>query len=1210
MPEQPLTPDKRRIELDPELIDAPPRAQFVELGITSCFSFLRGASDAVDLVMTARALGYDALGIADANSMAGVVRLHTEAKTLKLKPLIGCRVETVEGLAFLAYPMDRAAYGRLCRLISAGRMTTLGGEWQAKGACDLSLAMLAGQCKDVQLILLPPEDLDAELTIAIESNVIPLPLAGAARGGSVDLHAASGPNPDPSGKREGSLSAPIADLLPHLVRRLPTLGHIAAAYLYRGDDIARIARLDALARASGISILATNDVHYHTPARRPLQDVMTAIRHKTTVAAAGHLLAANAERYLKPPETMVHLFARWPHAIIATREVADRCQFSLDELAYEYPEEIHPDGMTPQAFLEAETWKGTQWRYPVDETDAGLPDAVRETLERELALIGKLGLARYFLTIKDIVDFARAQEPPILCQGRGSAANSAVCYCLGITSVDPAKHALLFDRFISEERKEPPDIDVDFEHERREEVIQYIYTKYGRHRAGLCATVIHYRPRMAIREVGKAMGLTEDVTATLAKTVWGGWGSEISERHAQETGMDVSDPHLRRVLKLTEQMIGMPRHLSQHVGGFILTEGPLTETVPIGNGAMPERSFIEWDKDDIEALGILKVDVLALGMLTCIRKCLDLLEDHHGRSLSLATVPREDPETYAMLRKGDSLGVFQVESRAQMNMLPRLRPREFYDLVIQVAIVRPGPIQGDMVHPYLKRRRGAEQVVIPAPSPQHGPPDELSSILERTLGVPIFQEQAMKIALDAARFSGAEANRLRKAMATFRSRGMVDELQDMMVERMVARGYDRDFAQRCFNQIRGFGEYGFPESHAASFAHLVYVSSWLKCHFPAAFSCALLNSQPMGFYAPAQIVRDAREHGVEVLPADVNFSQWDCTLDEEEGSKHAGEREQGRPLALRLGLRQVDGLPEAVAARLIAERDANGAYADVRALRDRARLSPAHVERLASADCFGSMALSRRQALWDARSLVGGEDLPLFAAAAARDEGAERAATQLPRMPLSEEVVADYQTTRLSLKAHPLAFLRASLGDRGFVRACDLRARKFRSMVQVAGVVLIRQRPGSAKGVCFITLEDETGVINLVVWPDLKEKHRRVVMGARLMEVRGRVEYDDEVIHVIAQHMTDASHELYRLSDDLLTAPVARADHVTSPLPGRLIEPGSGVGQDREGTTTPYKPVEPWQEPPPGNRECGWHDPQSPGHPRDVRIIPKSRDFH
>jgi error-prone DNA polymerase len=890
VPDSAPTPDKRRIEIDPDAVEPPPRAAFVELGIVSCFSFLRGASDAVDLVLAARTLGYDAIGIADANSMAGVVRIHTEAKTLKLKPVIGCRLETVEGLAFLAFPENRAAYGRLCRLISSGRMATLEGEWQAKGACDIDLAMLAEHCKDVQLILLPPGDLEKELAVAVESNVIPLPLAEGARGGREQSEPRLRPAPDPSRKREGRVvTAPFAELVPQLVRRLPTLRHIAAAYLYRGDDVARIERLDALARANGLSILATNDVHYHTPARRPLQDVMTAIRHKTTVAAAGHLLATNAERYLKPPETMVRLFARWPHAVAATREVADACNFSLDELTYEYPEEIYPDGMTPQEFLECETWWGAQDRYPF-----GPPDTIVDTLERELALIAKLGLARYFLTIKEIVDFARAQDPPILCQGRGSAANSAVCYCLGITSVDPAKHALLFDRFISEERKEPPDIDVDFEHERREEVIQHIYERYGRHRAGLCATVIHYRPRMAIREVGKAMGLTEDVTAALAKTVWGGWGREISERHAQETGMDISDPHLRRVLKLTEQMIGMPRHLSQHVGGFILTEGPLTETVPIGNGAMPARSFIEWDKDDIEALGILKVDVLALGMLTCIRKCLDLLENHHDRSLSLATVPREDPETYAMLRKGDSLGVFQVESRAQMNMLPRLRPREFYDLVIQVAIVRPGPIQGDMVHPYLKRRRGAEQVVIPAPAPEHGPPDELSSILERTLGVPIFQEQAMKIALDAARFNSREANRLRKAMATFRSRGMVDELQDMMVERMVNRGYDRDFAQRCFNQIRGFGEYGFPESHAASFAHLVYVSSWLKCHFPAAFGCALLNSQPMGFYAPAQIVRDAREHGVEVLPADVNFSQWDCTLEEWAGN----QTEPDRPLAL------------------------------------------------------------------------------------------------------------------------------------------------------------------------------------------------------------------------------------------------------------------------------------------------------------------------
>ena len=1194
MPENDLQIPKRTIELDPASIEAPPRSPFVELGLVSCFSFLRGASDAVDLVLQARALGYDAIGIADANTMAGVVRIHTEAKTLKLKPLIGCRIETVEGLAFLAYPRDRAGYGQLCRLISAGRMRTLDGEWQAKGACDISLAMLAGHTGDVQLILLPPRDLDQRFAVTVPSNVVPFPPGSrtkASEGGQADR-----------ARVEGTLS----DILPHIAAQLPTLRHLAASFLYTDSDIARIERLDALARAHGLGILATNDVHYATPDRRPLQDVMTAIRHKTTVAAAGHLLESNGERYLKPPATMIRLFERWPHAIAATREVADACDFSLDELAYEYPEEIYPDGQAPQQYLTSETWKGAAWRYP-----GGVPETVRETIERELALIGKLDLARYFLTIKDIVDYARGVDPPILCQGRGSAANSAVCYCLGITSVDPAKHALLFDRFISEERKEPPDIDVDFEHERREEVIQYIYRKYGRHRAGLCATVIHYRPRMAIREVGKAMGLTEDVTAALAKTVWGGWGREISEKHAAETGMDVRDPHLRRVLKLTEQIIGMPRHLSQHVGGFILTESALTETVPIGNGAMPERSFIEWDKDDIEALGILKVDVLALGMLTCIRKCLDLLDDHYNRPLSLASVPREDPETYAMLRKGDSLGVFQVESRAQMNMLPRLRPREFYDLVIQVAIVRPGPIQGDMVHPYLKRRRGAEQVVIPAPAPEHGPPDELSSILERTLGVPIFQEQAMKIALDAAQFSSKEANRLRKAMATFRSRGMVDELQDMMVERMVERGYDREFAQRCFNQIRGFGEYGFPESHAASFAHLVYVSSWLKCHFPAAFGCALLNSQPMGFYAPAQIVRDAREHGVSVLPADVNLSQWDCTLEDIGGETPASGRERGRGrqdrnIALRLGLRQVDGLPEAVAAGLIAEREAGGPYADVAALKDRARIGPAHIERLASGDCFGSMQLSRRQALWDARSIVGGADLPLFAAAAAREEGAETVRTQLPAMPLSEEVVADYQTTRLSLKAHPMAFLRASLAERGFVRACDLRSRKFRSMVHVAGVVLIRQRPGSAKGVCFITLEDETGVINLVVWPDLKEKQRRVVMGSRLMEVRGRVEYDDEVIHVIAHHMEDATHQLYRLSDDMLNAPVARADHVTTPLPAKF-NPRDNL---REGGDDPYRPVEPWEEPPPGNRECGWFGPNSGGHPRDARIIPPSRDFH
>ncbi len=1132
MPEVPLTPERRRIAPDPAGLAPPPRAEFVELGLVSCFSFLRGASDAVDLAFTARALGYDAISIADANSMAGVVRLHMEARALKLRPVIGCRIETVEGLAFLAYPTDRAAYGRLCRLISAGRMATPEGEWQAKGACQITLAMLAEHGEGVQLVLLPPENLDREFTVGVEDNVIPLPLTGGV--GSLLNRSTLGP----SCKREGRfMTASFPELLPHLTRQLPTLCHIAASYLYSGDDIARIERLDALARANGLGLLATNDVHYHAPDRRPLQDVMTAIRHRTTVARAGNLLHPHAERHLKPPAEMQRLFARWPHAIAAARAVADACHFSLDELQYEYPHEIYPAGQTPQAWLEQLTWAGAATRYP-----SGVPGHVRETLEKEMQLIGKLQLARYFLTIKDIVDFARAQDPPILCQGRGSAANSAVCYCLEITSVDPAKHALLFERFISEERKEPPDIDVDFEHERREEVIQYIYRRYGRQRAGLCATVIHYRPRMAIREVGKAMGLSEDVTSALARTVWGSYGREIGEVHVSETGMDLSDPHLRRVLKLAGQMIGMPRHLSQHVGGFILTENALTETVPIGNGAMADRSFIEWDKDDIDALGILKIDVLALGMLSCIRKCLDLLGAHHGRELTLATVPREDPAVYDMLCKGDSLGVFQVESRAQMNMLPRLRPREFYDLVIQVAIVRPGPIQGDMVHPYLKRRRGEEAVLLPAPAPQHGPPDELSSILGRTLGVPIFQEQAMKIALDAAKFSSLEANRLRKAMATFGSRGQVEELEEMMVGRMVARGYDPDFAQRCFNQIKGFGEYGFPESHAASFAHLVYVSSWLKCHFPAAFACALLNSQPMGFYVPAQIVRDAREHGVVVLPVDVNASGWDCSLEE---------------TALRLGLRQIDGLPEHAAARLVAAREEGGPFTDLAELRERAGLSPALIERLASADCFGSLALPRRQALWDARSLIAAPDLPLFAHARARSEGEERAATQLPTMPLSEEVVADYQTQRLSLKAHPLAFLRASLAERGFIRACDLRERKYRTMVQVAGVVLIRQRPGSAKGVCFITLEDETGVVNLVVWPDLMARQRKVVMGARLIEVRGRVEQDDEVVHLIAGHLADATDALLALSDGLAAPPYSRH-----------------------------------------------------GHPRNVRVIPKSRDFH
>ncbi len=1103
MPDQPLTPAKRELRPDGPLT-LNPRAQFVELGVASCFSFLRGASDAVDLVETAYEAGYDALGIADCNTMAGVVRLHSNAKQAGIRPLIGCRIILIEGHEFLAYPQDRASYGRLCALLSKGKMQTTDGEWQDKGACDLTLSMLAEHSEEVQLISLPEENLDS-----------------------------------------------FADTLPQLTQYLPTMRHIAAAYLYRGDDRGRIGRLNALAKANGLSILATNDVHYHVPARRPLQDVMTCIREKTVIQDAGYLLHANAERHLKSPEEMVRLFAEWPHAITAAREVADRCDFSLDELQYEYPEETVPGGRSPQEYLTQVTWEGATRRYP-----DGVPDKVRGQIEHELTLIAKLDIARYFLTIKDVVDYARGCEPPILCQGRGSAANSAVCYCLAITAVDPSEVELLFERFISEERKEPPDIDVDFEHERREEVIQHIYKKYGRRRAGLCATVIHYRPRSAIREVGKAMGLSEDVTSALARTIWGSWGSSVDEDKTEEAGLDLSDPYLKRVIALTDQLIGMPRHLSQHVGGFILTQGPLIETVPIGNGAMADRSFIEWDKDDIDELGIMKVDVLALGMLTCIQKSFDLIHAHYGNRYTLATVPKEDKAVYDMLCKADSVGVFQVESRAQMNMLPRLRPRNYYDLVIEVAIVRPGPIQGDMVHPYLKRRSGKEKVEFPSPHPDHGPPDELEKILNRTKGVPIFQEQAMKIAIDAAKFTADEANELRKAMATFRSRGTIGRLEDKMVGRMVERGYDPDFAGRCFDQIKGFGDYGFPESHAASFAHLVYVSSWIKCHFPDVFCAGLLNSQPMGFYAPAQIVRDAREHDVEVREPDVNFSDWDNLLEP------AGH---GR-WAVRLGFRQISGVAKDDAQAIMHYR--SQPYRDVEDCRTRAHIPVATIEKLAAADAFRSISLDRRQALWDARALKQAPDLPLFTFSEERDEG-EEVPVVLPAMPACEHVVADYQTMRLSLKAHPFEFLRKSYEERGFIRNADLGERKFGAPVQVAGIVLIRQRPGSAKGVCFITLEDESGIANLVVWPDVMARYRKVIMGARMMEVRGRVQKDGDVIHVVVDKLEDASPRLLALSDDLLATQVDRADHVVNPVPSGLHR-----------------------------------------HPRNVRIIPASRDFH
>ena len=791
---------------------------FAELVAMSNFSFLRGASHGEELVRQAKTLGLSAIGIADRNTLAGAVRAHVAAKEAGMKLLIGARLIPQDGPELICYPTDRAAYGRLSKLLTLGKIRA------PKGECHITLDDIIAHSEGQIFILISP--------------VFP------------------------------SLTA--ENTLRTLAEHWPNRLFLAARYAYSGRNRARIARLAELGARTGTPIIATNDVLYHTANRRPLQDTLTCIREHCTLADAGHLLEANAERHLKSPEEMARLFKGFAPALARTADIAARCNFSLDELAYHYPDEPVPPGKTPQEHLEHLSWEGANWRYP-----DGVPEGVIAAIKKELTLIGELDYAPYFLTVHDIVHWARSQD--ILCQGRGSAANSAVCYCLGITSVDPDTSNLLFERFLSKERREPPDIDVDFEHERREEVIQYIYARYGRHRAALTATVISYRPRSAVRDVCKAMGLSDDIASVMAGTVWGSWGSGIKGEQIRQAGLDPTSPALRRAINLIRQLIGFPRHLSQHVGGFILTRGPLTQTVPIGNAAMPDRTFIEWDKDDINALGILKIDVLALGMLTCIRKAFDMLAVHKDIHHSLASLPAEDTATYDMLCAGDSLGTFQVESRAQMNMLPRLRPRTFYDLVIQVAIVRPGPIQGDMVHPYLRRRKGNETVTYPAPAPEHGPPDELERILKRTLGVPLFQEQAMQISIDAARFSPEDANGLRRAMATFRKVGTILNYEDKMVRQMVARGYDPVFAKRCFDQIKGFGEYGFPESHAASFALLVYVSSWLKCHHPDVFCAALLNAQPLGFYAPAQIVRDASEHGVEVRPVDVNLSDWDNT---------------------------------------------------------------------------------------------------------------------------------------------------------------------------------------------------------------------------------------------------------------------------------------------------------------------------------------------
>lgn len=1086
--------------------------QYAELAVTTNFSFLHGASHAVELVQRAHQLGLAAIGVADRNSLAGVVRAHLAAKAVGIRLLVGARLVPEDGPELLCYPTNRAAYGRLSRLLSDGKLRA------GKGACSMRLCDIVAAGEGQVFIVLAPE----------------------------------GPGPE------------LEQVLRHLAGLWPGCIYLAACYSFHGRNRERIARLADLGARCGAPMIAINDVLYHAPARRPLQDVLTCIRAHCTLDTAGFRLESNAERHLKSPQEMARLFRDFSPALRRTLDIVARCNFDLDELAYEYPDEPVPAGSSPQHHLEHLTWAGANWRYP-----DGIPPHIQAQLAKELSLMEELSYAPYFLTVHDIVAWARSQG--ILCQGRGSAANSAVCFCLGITSVDPGETSLLFERFLSRERKEPPDIDVDFEHERREEVIQYVYRRYGRHRAALVATVISYRPRSAVREVCKVLGLTEDISTALAGCVWGSWGDDIPPSQIAQAGLDASSPMIRRAIALTRQLIGFPRHLSQHVGGFVLTRGPLVETVPIGHAAMPDRTFIEWDKDDINALGILKVDILALGMLTCIRKAFDFLETHKGLRFNLATIPSHDKATYDMLCEGDSLGVFQVESRAQMNMLPRLRPRTFYDLVIEVAIVRPGPIQGDMVHPYLRRRKGLESVCYPSPAPEHGPPDELARILKRTLGVPLFQEQAMQISIDAAKFTPDEANGLRRAMATFRKVATIEDYEAMMVSRMARRGYQPEFAQRCFDQVKGFGEYGFPESHAASFALLVYVSSWLKCHHPDVFCAALLNSQPMGFYAPAQIVRDARAHDVDVRCVDVNYSDWDNTL--EPSGTGSGLT------AVRLGFRQVDGVREDEMEALMRARGQG--FDTLDEVRLRTGLARRAMELLAAADAFGSLGLSRRDALWAVRGEAAGSSLPLFDMANLAEQGRD-AVTQLPRMPDCEQVIQDYQTTRLSLKDHPLAFLRPFYASQRILTTAEAVGLPDGQRVETCGLVLVRQRPGSANGVVFMTIEDELGIANIIVWKRVMERFRPIVMGARILSVRGRVQSADNVTHIVAEQLIDRSGDLARLCEDHMSDPLkgvlAHADEVKRPIQ-EARRPAGEQGDMRR-------------------------------HPRNVRAIPRSRDFH
>jgi error-prone DNA polymerase len=1101
---------------------------YCELQVTSHYSFLRGASAPSELFEAAAAMGMPALGITDHNSVGGVVRGLMGAEATGVKLVTGCRLDLTDGTGLLVWPEDLAAWSRLTRLLSIGkgRADAQHGE---KGQCFLHWEDVAGHAEGLVAALVP----------------------GMADGG------------DPVALRW------MADLF-------GDRGHVALTRHRRPQEAMRLHALAEAAAAHGLTPLATGDVLYHHPDRRMLHDVMTAIRHTTTVDDLGFRRARSADRHLKPSHEMARRFAPWPEALRAVEAVVERCSFSPRELGklYRYPDEVVMQGRSPQEALAKMARDALAAKFP-----EGPPPVYAELLEKELGLVETFGYAPYFLTVHSIVRFARAQD--ILCQGRGSAANSLICFLLGVTSIDPVVHKLLFERFLSADRNEPPDIDVDFEHERREEVIQWIYETYGARHAALTAVVSRYRTRGAVREVGKALGLAEDVTAGLAGQVWGWSNDGVSEADAAALNLDASEPRLALTLDLARQLIGTPRHRSQHPGGFVLAQANLDEIVPIEPAAMVDRRVIEWEKDDLEELGLMKVDILGLGMLGCMRRAFDLLEQHKGVALTLASdaLQTDDPATFAMIQKADTLGTFQIESRAQMSMLPRLRPKEFYDLVIQVAIVRPGPIQGDMVHPYLRRREGKEAVEYPS--------EALKDVLEKTFGVPLFQEQAMKVAIVGAGFKPAEADALRRAMATFKSTGGVSPFRDKMIQGMLENGYTQDFAERTFKQIEGFGSYGFPESHAASFAKIAYASSWMKCHHPDIFCAALLNAQPMGFYAPAQIVRDAREHGVVVRPVCVNDSDWDTRVVRSSPERGSGEDRKGL-LPLRLGMRVVQGLSARDADAILAAR-ATRPFTSIEDVWRRARVSPAALEKLAHADAFGAFGQDRRQALWAIKALDQAP-LPLFAGIEGPIQAAEPAVSLTP-LSAGREVVEDYRATQLSLRAHPLHFLRETLAARR-IRPCgDLKTLKDGARVEVAGIVLVRQKPGSAKSI-FLTLEDETGIANAIVWPARFALYRPIILAAPMISVRGRLQREGEVLHLIAETITDLT--------DLLRSVGARD------LP-RMTMPGDGA---THGGTIDSRDRKVTRSADPAHAYPRQRTPESWPSRREDIIPIKSHDFH